>query len=722
MSEIAETVSSVSPRSVGPALVTTIPDAAQIRAWFRGPVPPAKLSPLYRAGLVVTAFAMILLPTVYLAIIAGVGWGVWWWMTTAVGLLGSGLMGVIAYGAPIFAGGTVVFFLFKPLLARPPKAPPPVALDLGREPVLAAFIAQLCAAVGAPRPAVIHVDSQVNASASFRRGWRSVPRRELALTIGLPLVAGLDARQLAGVLAHEFGHFAQGAGMSATFVIRTVNSWFSRVVFERDEWDAKLEAMSQQGDFRVMIVVWIARGAVWLARKILHGLMLAGHAISCFQLRQMEFDADHYEIQLAGTASHLATSRELRLLNAAFGQAITDLRTLWQDGRLADDLPAFVRIRRLGLTAEEIAAAEQQAGAQPTKWFHTHPSDAARTAAAEAAASAGVFALDAPATALFADFAATCRTATLAYYQAQLGSAVKADSLVPTAALVAQANIEREARAAFDALVGPVLSLDRPLTFGPALLCRAGNSAELATTRALAEAELQRLREPVQQRQKEWEQVETDTFNAWAAGRLLTNGIKITPGTFGLAESSPAAAARRETECRERSTKLVAEFQPATDRLGEWLAASIALARQLPPENPDAAELLRLAPLFTALEPVSARFLPLAQEVRLFSVLVANAQTLAGNPSFAMLVTGTRTRLRERLDAFLAAAEAVAYPFPSVGSATLPTLAAHLRQSLVPSSTAIEAQAYHAINEFAPLNFRVLGRLVLHGRRLPAHV
>lgn len=718
MSEPAERSDLASSPITGVIPVTTIPDAAQVRAWFRGPVPPAKLSPLYRAGLAVTAFAMILLPAIYLAIVAGAIWGVWWWMSIAYGLLGSGLMGFVAYGAPIFAGGTVVFFLFKPLLARPPKPPPPVSLDLACEPVLAAFIAQLCAVVGSPRPSVVHVDSQVNASASFRRGWRSVPRRELALTIGLPLATGLDARQLAGVLAHEFGHFAQGAGMTATFIIRTVNAWFSRVVFERDQWDAKLEAMSKQGDYRVMIVVSIARGAVWLARKILHGLMLAGHAISCFQLRQMEFDADHYEIHLAGSASHLATSRELRLLNSSFGHAIADLRTLWQDGRLADDLPALVRIRRLGLTAEEIAAADNQATEHRTKWFHTHPSDAARTSAAEAAASSGLFTLDAPASALFADFAATSRSATLAYYQAQVGLAVKPESLVPTAELVAQANVERDARAALDALIGPVLSLDRPLAFGPALLTRTGKLTDLAAARTQAEAELQRLREPAQLRRKELEQVDTDAFNAWTAGRLLTNGLKVTPAAFGLTESSPAAATLRETECRERSARLAAEFQPAIDRLGEWLASSIAIARLSPPDSGDAAELLRLAPLFSTLESVASRFTPLAQEVRLFSVLVSNAQTLAGNSSFHMLVTGTRTRLRERQEELLAAAEAVAYPFPSAGAEAPSTLAAHLRKSLAQGSTAIEAQAYCTVHEFAPLYFRVIGHLVLRCRRL----
>ena len=60
-------------------------------------------------------------------------------------------------------------------------------------------------------------------------------KKDLVLTIGLPLVAGLSIREFGGVLAHEFGHFAQGGGMRLTALVRFVNGWFARVVYERDE-------------------------------------------------------------------------------------------------------------------------------------------------------------------------------------------------------------------------------------------------------------------------------------------------------------------------------------------------------------------------------------------------------------------------------------------------------------------------------------------------------
>ena len=56
-------------------------------------------------------------------------------------------------------------------------------------------------------PKRIDLDCQLNAAASLRRGALSLFGNDLVLTIGLPLVAGLNVQQFAGVIGHEFGHF-----------------------------------------------------------------------------------------------------------------------------------------------------------------------------------------------------------------------------------------------------------------------------------------------------------------------------------------------------------------------------------------------------------------------------------------------------------------------------------------------------------------------------------
>ena len=87
---------------------------------------------------------------------------------------------------------------------------------------------------------------------------------ELVLTVGLPFVAGLTLKEFAGLLAHEFGHFTQASGMRVSLLIRMVNYWFARVVYERDAWDQALAEWSKGGNGYLMALAGITRLAVWL--------------------------------------------------------------------------------------------------------------------------------------------------------------------------------------------------------------------------------------------------------------------------------------------------------------------------------------------------------------------------------------------------------------------------------------------------------------------------
>lgn len=238
------------------------PDYSDLVDPLEQPIQPVRVSALYRLALLLVAVAMVLLPLIYVVLIVVVGWGLYWHVTENVALFnavnqgrGSMRVALFAYVTPIVVGSILLLFMIKPIFARRTKSAAPVSLDPAEESALFAFVERLCAAVGAPRPRRIDVDHQVNASAGFRRGISSLLRNDLVLTIGLPLVSGLTLRQLAGVLAHEFGHFAQGTGMRVTYVIRWVNHWFARVVYERDAWDVRLQRWSEDTDWRLAIIL-----------------------------------------------------------------------------------------------------------------------------------------------------------------------------------------------------------------------------------------------------------------------------------------------------------------------------------------------------------------------------------------------------------------------------------------------------------------------------------
>jgi Zn-dependent protease with chaperone function len=404
---------------------------------FQGTIAPSALSWMYRVGLGAVAFAMVLLPTIYIALIVLVGWGVYWHATENVSILStakgrSGVWQFIAYAGPMVAGVILVLFMVKPFFARRGKAPLTVPLERASEPVLFQFVDRICALVGAPSPARIEVNCDVNASASFRKGLASFFGNDLALTIGLPLVAGLNMRQFAGVLAHEFGHFAQGAGMRLTYIIRQVNHWFARVVYERDQWDLWLTQTAKNIDFRIGIVLHAARGAVWLTRKVLWALMHVGHAISCFMLRQMEFDADSYETKLAGSGTFAETTTRIQTLGIASQHAFGDLSESWRSGRLPDNFAAFVQHKAASFPADVRGKIQEEFGKRKTGAFDTHPADGDRIKAAQALNASGVFRLEEAATNLFADFPSLSKSVTRAFYEKEHELALTEQSLVST--------------------------------------------------------------------------------------------------------------------------------------------------------------------------------------------------------------------------------------------------------------------------------------------------
>ncbi|MCK6501380.1 MAG: M48 family metalloprotease, partial [Nitrospira sp.] len=424
-----------------PAPAADHPEVATLTA-LRAGIRRPRVPFLYTLGLGLVAAAMVLLPLVYLALVGAIGYAVYWhatenlaWFTSRLGGWRFQLVKGFAYGSLLLVGIVMVFFLLKPLLARRPKRPQPLALHPGAEPRLYAFIEAVCRAVGAPRPRRIDLDAQLNASASFRRGFLSFVGGDLVLTLGLPLVANLSVAELAGVVAHEFGHFTQGLAMRLGYVVARVNGWFARVVYERDTWDANLAAWTEDpGDWRIGLVVWTAQMGVGLSRLFLQALMYVGVALSGFLSRQMEHHADACEIRLAGSENFERTTRKFATLAAALGQTQQVLRQGWnRSGRLPDNLPELIRRIHEDLPESAVTRIQDTLGLGRTRWFDTHPCPAERIRRARQAAEPGILTDDRPAFVLFEDFDVPARQVTELFYTDELELPLTPETVVPLA-------------------------------------------------------------------------------------------------------------------------------------------------------------------------------------------------------------------------------------------------------------------------------------------------
>ncbi|MEO1267256.1 MAG: M48 family metalloprotease [Myxococcota bacterium] len=417
---------------------TTCPtlDIAQA---FKGPITMVQPTLGYRVGILLGALFSALLPLIYVGLIAAVGYGLYHYVFEVIANFNaleniSGfrakIVVVMLVALPIIAGAMVLVIMLKPLIAWYPN--PPAQRSLRREEAPAFFdlVEAICDTIQSPRPCRIDINCEVNASASFRHPLLSMIDNQLVLTVGLPLVAGLNAQQLAGILAHEFGHFSQNAGMRLTQIIRRVNLWLLRAVHERDAWDNALVVMSDGMDIRIGWLFYITRAVVWMTRQFLRGLLWSGQAASGFLMRQQEFDADLYGMRIAGSEAYSNTMNRVGQLSVAGQIALKDLGELGSKGILSDDLPWLILHTFDNMSDEVREQIVLEALAEKTELFDTHPSHSERITAILAAQEHGVLDLKVPATALFLDFEHMCRDTTLVFYNTVLDDPPTADDLV----------------------------------------------------------------------------------------------------------------------------------------------------------------------------------------------------------------------------------------------------------------------------------------------------
>jgi len=560
-------------------------------AWV-GEWRPIWVSPFYTVMLVLVAIVMTILPILYLAFVAAVGYGLQWYARHGLGFLhrpnsGSSRFNaradlfqfVVIYLVPLIIGGCLFLFLLKPLFVRPGRADQPLDLRPEEEPWLFQFVHELCDRIGVPRPKAIVVDGQVNASASFRRGLLSlfVPG-DLTLTIGMPLVMGLSLNQFAGVMAHEFGHFRQRVAMRAGLVIHHVISWFAMRAFGRDALDEALAASRVSADsWLISIIIGIAQLCIWVARLALMGLAIVAAAIASGLARQMEFNADRVEARLVGSAESATLTRRMAELSAAQEIAFEQARLMYRDSkRVPEDLPSLVAAASRRLSPSQREAVEKELDNHRSEWFSTHPASGARLAAIKRADEPGIFRSNLTTADLFMNLRDVNRHASHKMYLQVLGPFMQGTTLVPTDDLLA-GHAETERRLSrVEEYLGFVPPTWRP--FAPRLgqvLPPADPKATLRQWRAARDAMSKQGRDA--ESPKAFSEAEEQLTRCERADTMLRHKLGKIDAAMKIVPATPSGVSAARTAAQG----MMADAAAAIDDRAEAAAKRMAAALQL---------------------------------------------------------------------------------------------------------------------------------------------
>lgn len=271
-----------------------------------------------------------------------------------------------------------------------------VEVTEAQQPVLFAFIRQLCKDTGAPFPHRVFLTPDVNAAVSFHESLLNLvfPSRK-NLVIGLGLVNRLNLSEFKAVLAHEFGHFSQNSMKLGSYVY-TANRVVADVVYGRDQLDDMLAAAARI-DLRISVFVWAFQALLWVMRKglelLFRGINFAHTSLS----RQMEYNADLVAASVTGSDPLVIALARLDFAGDTLGQAWNDLTTAADHQRYSRDLyfhqtkaAEYLKARRGDPTlggvpplpddpAETVRVFKPEDTSVPAMWA-THPSNHDREA------------------------------------------------------------------------------------------------------------------------------------------------------------------------------------------------------------------------------------------------------------------------------------------------------------------------------------------------------
>lgn len=597
---------------------------AVILSSFLGKIEDVSIPFFYWAGLAVTAFIMLLLPLIYFALIVGIGCLLAVHIQENIDLfnqLKSARAAMFAYAGPIIIGALLVLFMVKPIFARRRFQDNRCPLDPQKESFLYAYVQKIAEVLGAPMPSNIYTIMEVNAYAALKPGIKSFFTNELELAIGLPLAAGTNLHQLTEVIGHELGHFSQTAGMRFSYIIRRINGWFARVVYEKDEWDLRIKKWSKEWDLRLSVILYLARFFIWLTRRLLWALMWVGEVVSCFMMRQMEYDADRHSLALIGAEVFQSSSERLGILSWAHNWANDDLGSVWQEGRLVDDFPALIRSR-----ANQIPQADKQKFIQSyiqdndRKLFDTHPSTAERIAharkhdkppkfvietddpdmkrylaIAQKDDADGLYQSSPPSSVLFSSFSNICKQGTHTYYEAALGEPVSEERLMPFERLIQDREKAAKAQEALEQIFAGQFNLYRePEQF--ALPLSASESADASKQKITAlKTELDRIKEDYAADVGTYSKIDDRLRLLHQASALNEAGFSFHPADYKLVRADRKAISETRSSATSEGERLFKRMKGFESKAFERITHTLSLLA-VPTDNgaiPEAAEMKR---------------------------------------------------------------------------------------------------------------------------------
>ena len=361
---------------------------------------------LVHLGLILSLTFAVLLPS------ASTSW--------AGNMLGNPLLGMLVQLVVFTISLLGLLLLLKPLLSIRWPRYRGVLLNARREPDLHAFIDDICERIHVPPPAVIYLEYQPQLAVHYHYGPIGWFRQRSVMRLGMPLVAGMDCSQLAGVLAGCLNRFQGRYLPRANSLVLALQSWLQTALHQPDLIDQKLDQWHRDGRMgegfyrQFTRFVAVAHGPLWL-------WLWLSQLFACKPIHRIMADADRLALSLSGSEGFLRQTEQSLLLQYSNEEWMPGLEQQWIEQQI---LPADL-IQDMVLRSRQYPSSTvQKLRTQQTETRRIRamllPDDLQRLEWLNAGGLSPGYHCRSPAISLFSNYARLSAAMTLRYYHHRL--------------------------------------------------------------------------------------------------------------------------------------------------------------------------------------------------------------------------------------------------------------------------------------------------------------
>lgn len=288
---------------------------------FLSVIPDLKHKRKLRRSLYLSAPLMAMLPLLYLSFIAATIIGLAWHTEINATLINEQpvFLYTLLYLAPIIAGVFIIFFLAKPLLAKPAGQCTSTTLNKKNNTLFLSYVSKIAEKLDMPAPTQVRLTIEPKVELSVLGGFSGLLKNRFKLTIGLPLIAQLNSQQLTSLITREFAFYSGHSDKRFVWIVRSIHNWFYRASKQPDSWDVTLlNLKATRPGMLPQFFVKEAQSIVKFTRKFLSVFYRLAKVIARPVLHKLYFRADEINSHLCGVNAIRSGEAHLHFLGYGF--------------------------------------------------------------------------------------------------------------------------------------------------------------------------------------------------------------------------------------------------------------------------------------------------------------------------------------------------------------------------------------------------------------------